>query len=176
MLQAWNSIIPAMPAAPTLSAGLKDKRVTSSRNKWVWSPFQNSARGDSAKFYHWNKSENVDIEYPWAKFNTSLEKIMYTDDEYEAFLTTPGWSRLETDRLMDTCYRFDLRWPVIYDRFPGDRKLEDLQFRFFDIVSKLKTSKSFPDTFTLIKNDPTVQMNIEYERNRRQQQEAYFLK
>lgn len=176
MLHAWNSIIPAMPVTPDITAGLKEKRVTITRNKWVWEAFQTSARGDQAVFYHWSKSENADTEYPWAKFNTCLEKMMYTDDEYEAFLAAPGWTRHETDRLMEICYKFDLRWPVIFDRYPGDRRLEDLQARFFDVISKLKASKATPDAFSSTKSDPTIQMNLEYERNRRQQQEAYFLK
>ena len=45
----------------------------------------------------------------------------YTNDEYEQLLrsesTAAGWTREETDHLMDLCDVYDLRFTVIADRF-----------------------------------------------------------
>ena len=45
----------------------------------------------------------------------------YTNDEYEQLLRSEsnasGWTREETDQLMDLCDLFDLRFTVIADRF-----------------------------------------------------------
>ncbi len=43
----------------------------------------------------------------------------YTNEEYEQLIRSdsPGWTKEETDHLMDLCDRFDLRFTVIADRF-----------------------------------------------------------
>jgi hypothetical protein len=92
MLQGYGGLIPAMPAVPPLfNKGFKDKRLSVVKGKWVWEAFQNPARKDKAAFYHWTKAENVDTEYPWAKFNTHLDVIDYSDEEYDQILSTPSW-------------------------------------------------------------------------------------
>lgn len=42
----------------------------------------------------------------------------YDAEEWEALIEPdPGWSRAETDYLLDLCRRFDLRFLVIADRY-----------------------------------------------------------
>lgn len=43
----------------------------------------------------------------------------YDDEEYESLIKADSgnWTRAETDYLFELLDRFDLRWPVITDRF-----------------------------------------------------------
>jgi DNA methyltransferase 1-associated protein 1 len=176
MLQLNNGLVSAMPTPPVLNIGFKEKRQ-SVTGKWTWEGFQNSGRNDQAKFFHWTKVENSNSDYPWSKFNTQLERLTYTHEEYNNFLASPTWTKAETDYLVEVCYRYDLRWPVIYDRYDSklERSSDDLQQRFFEVVSRLKASKY--DGSSLSKPDSSfVVMNVDYERNRRQLQEKHFLK
>lgn len=46
------------------------------------------------------------------------------------------WTYEETKLLFDLCKTFELKWPVVFDRFPArDRKLEDLKEQFYRISS-----------------------------------------
>lgn len=67
---------------------------------------------------------------------------MFTDVEYNNHLTADNWSRAETDHLLDLCQRFDLRFPVIHDRwdravFKTVRTIEDLKERYYGLCEKL---------------------------------------
>lgn len=67
--------------------------------------------------------------------------VRYTDEEYHNYLEDRhgSWMKDNTDVLFDLCRRFDLRWPVIHDRFsgvPGEPKsLEALKHRFYRVTS-----------------------------------------
>ena len=60
----------------------------------------------------------------------------YTEVEYNRHLTDAGWSRPETDHLMDLAQRFDLRFIVMADRWDAntykERSVEDLKERLCD--------------------------------------------
>jgi hypothetical protein len=44
--------------------------------------------------------------------------MRYNDEEYKNLIKRePGWSRQETDYLLELCARFELRFPVIADRY-----------------------------------------------------------
>jgi len=77
----------------------------------------NGGRWDGLLLKHWSKG-------PIEQFNQFIrmaEKItkplMYTDEEYEAFLQDPYWTRKQTDHLMELVIRYDRRFIVIHDRF-----------------------------------------------------------
>jgi len=145
-------------------------------------------------------------DYPYARFDVSLDRIGYSDDEYRQFLSGDGgegevvvgsdglitdgrdagasattttttveqrtvnehnknhpWTKSETDTLMELCHKYDLRWPVIIDRWHSRfnnnnnnnnnsegssiktkysmRKVEDLQFRYYQVGNILNQKR-----------------------------------
>lgn len=52
-----------------------------------------------------------------------------------------GWSKEETDHLMDLCQRFDNRFIIVHDRFDSEkfnkRSLEDLKERYYSVSNRL---------------------------------------
>lgn len=86
-------------------------------------------------FYHWVKAATDYPDYPFARFNVQMPPVEFTDEEYKAYLAdgdaaaaaaataggaagSAAWGKEETKVLLELCSRFDLRWPVIHDRFP----------------------------------------------------------
>jgi len=86
-------------------------------------------------FYHWVKAATDYPDYPFARFNVQTPPVEFTEEEYKSYLaagdaaaaaaaaatggaTAAAWGKEETKVLLELCNRFDLRWPVIYDRFP----------------------------------------------------------
>jgi DNA methyltransferase 1-associated protein 1 len=133
---------------------------------------------DHHKFHHWVKAGIEYADYPYSKFNNKIEAIKYSDEEYDVLLQSPLWTRSETDALMDLAYKFDLRWPVITDRYSllPPRTLDDLMSRYFFVVSKLKASRSGV-TDAIIKNESVyIDIDLEYEKLRRANQEILFRK
>lgn len=87
---------------------------------WVWTPFQNQARDDGLVLNHWVRGGELtqNDQYPFAALNTQISFPSMAQDDYDALkLDTPGWTLDETKYLMDLCSEWDLRWPVIYDRW-----------------------------------------------------------
>lgn len=98
---------------------------------------------------------------PFAKYNVRVTVPQYTDDQYQSALKSDHWSREETDYLMELAKEFDLRWPVIWDRYEWnppatngvadddgdeskaivpavrDRTMEDLKARYYDVAAKI---------------------------------------
>lgn len=103
----------------------------------------------------------------FAKFNVRVVVPQYSDDQYTANLQHPDWTKEETDYLMEVVKDFDLRWPLIWDRYdyrptdgsasspsssaadltavvpasqPSDgssRTMEDLKVRYYEIAAKM---------------------------------------
>ena len=97
-------------------------------------PFTNPARKDRLVLHHWRRAADEGREYPFAKFNKKLEMPQFNDAEYNNHLQADGWTRQETDHLLDLCGRFDLRFLVVHDRwdratFKTQRTVEDLKVR-----------------------------------------------
>ena len=119
--------------------------------KWIWAPFQSSARSDKVEFCHWVKADVEYPDYPYARFDVHLDPVVYNDDEYERYLKDePSWTKNDTDKLMEMARIFELRWPVIYDRFNAHmdefaststvmivRSTEELQYRYYFISTRL---------------------------------------
>jgi hypothetical protein len=165
-------------ASVTINSSFQKKRVSALKGKWVWVPFSatnaqthahshahphnpnamavddadpNSVSALEAPFLsHWVRAEEQYPEYPYSKFNVKLENVTYTDEEYEMLLsnTPTHWTRSETDHLMQLVYQYDLRWPVIADRYALTplRSCEDLQERFYSILSILKVHRTTSST------------------------------
>ena len=132
--------------------GIK-KGIASMKNrpakKWVWAPFQSSARSDKVEFSHWVKADVEYPDYPYARFDVHLDPVVYNDDEYERYLKDePAWTKNDTDKLMEMARIYELRWPIIYDRFNTHsneheatqmavRNTEELQYRYYFIATRL---------------------------------------
>jgi DNA methyltransferase 1-associated protein 1 len=158
------------------------------------SPFRISARNDqSLQLRHWRK-ENEDQSRPiaqsqpdgqtpaehrtevekkaaeiedsgFAKFNVQVDVPQYSDDQYNSNLVNDDWTRDETDYLFNLARDFDLRWPIIWDRYeytqnlsekangeegvdrtdthtamipaPKPRTMEELKQRYYEVAAKM---------------------------------------
>ena len=138
----YNDSKDAPPLIPTDTSMGKDKGYKQMKAKlgmrkvrpWKWMPFKNPARRDELILYHWRRLADEGKDYAFSKFNKRLELPVFSDAEYNNHLTAEGWTRSETDHLIELCGRFDLRFPVILDRwdrsmFKTERSIEDLKER-----------------------------------------------
>jgi DNA methyltransferase 1-associated protein 1 len=116
-------------------------------------------------------------DYPYAKFNVKLDKIIYTDEEYEGLLKDDDWTRDATDHLMDICYQYDLRWPVVADRYAllPSRTTEALMHRYYSIMEKIRAHRLNQDEINA-RIESFTAFNVKHEIQRRKQQEALFRK
>lgn len=64
-----------------VSTGIKNKRASALRGRWVWAPFTSSARSDQQPFYHWTRADLQFNDYSYAKFNVKLDTgAMYSGE------------------------------------------------------------------------------------------------
>ena len=56
----------------------------------------------------------------------------------------PAWNKAESDQLFELCRRFDLRWPVIHDRFVSatPKPMEQLKERYYGICNQLLAARA----------------------------------
>ncbi|KAI8356098.1 Swr1 complex subunit Swc4 [Choanephora cucurbitarum] len=123
---------------PTFKAKYQKKKKAV---PWKMQPFINPARGDGLLLSHWVKASEADNQdYPFAKFNKVIDVLSYSDEDYEKYLTDTDWSKEETDYLFDLCRQYDLRFPVIEDRYnfgSKPRTIEDLKDRYYAVYRKM---------------------------------------
>ena len=131
---------------------------------WTWASFTSSSRTDGLALNHWVRANVEYPDYPYARFDIHLDPVVYSDDEYQAYLTSDDWTRSETDLLMELARRYELRWSVIHDRWleafydgsigTGEaaggaskqeewsrRRVEDLQHRYYSVAALLTQSR-----------------------------------
>ncbi|OAA42105.1 SWR1-complex protein 4 [Metarhizium rileyi] len=101
----------------------------------------------------------------FAKFNVRIQVPQYSLDQYHVSLQSEDWTKEETDYLMEMASEFDLRWPIIWDRYEyqpsatngeagadGDeskaivpvtrpRSLEDLKARYYEVAAKMMAAQ-----------------------------------
>ncbi|XP_037762939.1 DNA methyltransferase 1-associated protein 1 isoform X1 [Chelonia mydas] len=150
----WSSQWDAPPLLPsdttqgyrTVKAKLGSKKV----RPWKWMPFTNPARKDGAMFYHWRRAAEEGKDYPFARFNKTVQVPVYSEQEYQMYLHDDAWTKVETDHLFDLSRRFDLRFVVIHDRYDHQqfkkRSVEDLKERYYHICAKLANVRAAPGT------------------------------
>lgn len=109
--------------------------------RWEMRSFKNSARTDSDfTLRHWRrkdeKQDDSDVspeqtsqgEQPqllrdgtensaFAKYNVQVSVPQYSEDQYQQSLQHNDWTKEETDYLLELARDFDLRWPLIWDRY-----------------------------------------------------------
>ncbi|KAI9495767.1 hypothetical protein BDB00DRAFT_192475 [Zychaea mexicana] len=122
---------------PTFKAKYNTKQKAT---PWIQQSFTNPARPDDLALHHWIPESKSNEEYQFAKFNRVIDVPEYTDDDYDRYLSDSDWSKDETDYLFQLCRRFDLRFPVIEDRYNfanKSRSIEDLKDRYYTVQRKL---------------------------------------
>ncbi|RFU29661.1 hypothetical protein B7463_g6667, partial [Scytalidium lignicola] len=149
--------------------------------RWELKSFKNSARDDEFILRHWKRKVEAPItpaggdangegeekkeavqeqveDSTFAKFNVKVNIPIYNDDEYNKQLQSEHWTKDETDYLISLVRDFDLRWPVIWDRYdyqpppleivngedstalvasPRVRNMEELKARYYAVAAKM---------------------------------------
>ncbi|AEO59275.1 hypothetical protein MYCTH_52576 [Thermothelomyces thermophilus ATCC 42464] len=156
--------------------------------RWELRPFINSARNDGGALVlrHWKrktdhgpppetgqdgesrpseeaangeKKDDQPEDSAFAKFNVRVSVPQYNDDQYQANLQSDDWTKEETDYLLELAREYDLRWPIIWDRYefapkppegeeadgtstavvtaPKPRTMEDLKARYYEVAAKM---------------------------------------
>ena len=173
------------PPISIVAPKFKDKpKLPFKPRPWEETPFGNSARNDGLILRHWRRKgdasnaaalpvtpadsnaasemeqdEKAATTLPdshWAKFNVNVDKVQYTDEQYETHLKNDDWSKEETDYLVHLATDFDLRWVVVADRYEyqpmqlpkenedsmavtpqaKQRTQEDMKARYYDVAAK----------------------------------------
>lgn len=181
-----DSIAPAMQPN-NVTPGFKTKRSTVLKGKWIWDIIRNSAREDGKlALYHWVKADMHYSDYPYAKFNVKLDELTINSEDYNILgLSDPFWTYEETVALMQTCTRYDLRWPIIHDKLALShyKRVEDLQARYYHVVAQLRqaqtgacgsSSESGPGATA--RGTESSKFNFELESARRKAQDQLFRK
>ncbi len=167
----------------------KKRRLASRKPAAAWElrEFRNSARDDASLILrHWRRkdakpepdtatttttdeqgaaaaaapADGVE-DSAFAKYNVRVTVPEYSDDQYLQNLQSEDWTREETDYLIGLAREFDLRWPLIWDRYEwnppamngeagtdGDeskavvptvraRALEDIKARYYEVAAKI---------------------------------------
>lgn len=97
----------------------------------------------------------------FVKFNVKVDVPEYNEEQYNSKLQSDDWTKEETDYLMELCRDYDLRWPIIWDRYeytpkqpedvdikgegvstavvaaPKLRATEDLKARYYHVAAKM---------------------------------------
>ena len=196
----------------------KKRRLASRKpaSRWESKPFANSARADGLQLKHWRKKEekaqapvtedgSAEQENPpvapvedstFAKFNVQVNIPQYNDEEYNEYLENEDWARDETDYLMELVKEFDLRWPVIWDRYdykppipsvevaegavvPVEklRTLEELKSRYYKIAAAMMKVRKPLESMNAAEFDMYEKMknfNAAQETKRKAYAEAFF--
>ncbi|ESZ92358.1 hypothetical protein SBOR_7268 [Sclerotinia borealis F-4128] len=72
--------------------------------------------GDNGEEGKENEEDTIE-DSTFAKYNVRVQIPTYNDEEYKEILDDAEWSRHETDYLMGMVQEYDLRWPIIWDRY-----------------------------------------------------------
>lgn len=162
----------------------------------VWTEFSSTARRDGWSPAHWERcSATETADYPFAKFNKRTEVIKYSDDEYAEFIETDEviaacnvsgsaapWTREATDLLFDLARQYDLRWPIIHDRWVlrPTRPIEALKQRFYVVTTHIiearesRKSKISPASLNSLGQFKNFAYNAAAEMERRRQLDKAF--
>lgn len=172
----WTDNRDAPPVIPTAAQhGYKQMKAKIGQSRvrpWKWMPFTNPARKDGAVFYHWRRAADEGQDYPFARFNKTVDVPAYSDLEYHQHLHDENWSKHETDRLFELCRRFDLRFVVIHDRWDhgqSKRSIEDLKERYYNVCAVLAKVRSPGGSDTKVRV-----FDAQHERRRKEQLEKLF--
>ena len=80
-------LLPAMETKKPISSGFKEKRVSATKGKWIWAPFNSTARSDNQTFYHWAKA---DVQYNDFQGVVELLEEGIADDQWQEVHCRPN--------------------------------------------------------------------------------------
>jgi DNA methyltransferase 1-associated protein 1 len=107
-----------------------------------WTSFTNPARNDGLVLNHWRRVADEGQQYPFAKFDKSVSVPSYTEQDYKKYLADDGWTKEETDWLFELCQQFDLRFPVVHDKYNSwavkRRSIEELKERYYSVCNRIQ--------------------------------------
>ena len=52
-------------------------------DKWIWNGFENPARTDGVKMFHWMKEKEKNEPYQFSRFNKKARVVTYSEEEYK---------------------------------------------------------------------------------------------
>ena len=147
-----RELIKLIGGVPTIvSTDVRKLGRGSTFQKWVWSRFNNPARSDGLKLYHWQRIEDVNKDYEFAQYNCKIDLIDFSQDEYNTLIkpNDTNWTYEETRYLWGLLERFDLRFTVVHDRYDEqtyqERTVEELKDRYYSICRKILESRKLYD-------------------------------
>lgn len=155
---------PLPPIMPTKwSKNLIPEMKETPVEKWKWTSFRNNARKDHLDLHHWEKVSRPQSHYPFAEYDKVIEPIHYADDEYQECISSDGWTKEQTDHLFDLCNKYDLRWPVISDRYSllPNRTEEECKYRYYSVCKKILSHRKARN-FTLTPFQESI-LNYQYD-------------
>ncbi|KAI9227202.1 MAG: hypothetical protein DHS80DRAFT_24479 [Piptocephalis tieghemiana] len=140
--------IPPIPITEEKPVFRERLRLGPRGQKWIQQSFKASSHPDSPMLTRWTKegSSNEPQASRPPSPKKRVEVVEYTDVEYESL--APSWDLPETDYLFSLCKQYDLRWPIIWDRFdwPGGvrRSIEDLKERYYYVARRVLRARDQP--------------------------------
>ncbi|KAH8170547.1 SANT/Myb-like domain of DAMP1 domain-containing protein [Sarocladium implicatum] len=157
ILRHWRRVEEGRKAAPT-QEDADQQQMANADDQEDGPKLEGEAETEQSK-----KKDEDDIEdSAFAKFNVHVPVPHYTEDQYQQSLQNKDWTREETDYLMELARDFDLRWPIIWDRYDWSppatngpsveageeetkaivpasrtRTMEDLKARYYEIAARM---------------------------------------
>ncbi|EME32726.1 DNA methyltransferase 1-associated protein 1 [Galdieria sulphuraria] len=179
----WASLTNSVSVFPSVPVGLYSNNQVS---RWKWKAFSSAKRKDGLELFHWSREDkDEEKEDLFSNLNKEAKILKYTDSEYEVVCqetnSDSSWSREETNLLFQLCEKYNLRFTVIYDRWPDERRsLEELKNRYYSVARKLAETRKFePSTrnSVIFKHVQALIANpfdVDYERQRKVQLDNAF--
>ncbi|WAR53570.1 hypothetical protein PtB15_3B78 [Puccinia triticina] len=139
LIQLIGNNVPSIPLH-LLKRNPPAQNPPPSAPKWLWAPIDHPARKDGLKLKHWVRADDQEV-YRFAKYDKTSNVFSYTTEEYYHLLRDDHWTKAETDYLFELLNTYDLRFPVVHDRYEyvgsHERTLDDLKARYYSICQKL---------------------------------------
>ena len=160
-----RELIKLIGGVPSIVERTSNKNYKGGSN-WVWAPFTNPARSDNLKLVHWQRAEDVNKDYDFAKLNQNIDIVEFTKEEYDTLIkpNDRNWNYEQTCYLWDLIKRYELRFIVIMDRFDeekyGERTVESLKDRYYSVARTILESRKMFD-------HPIIKSGYNYEQEMR---------
>ena len=165
--------------ARVLTASRKHTNFEGKDSDWLWSYIKfddNDELSLKPKIRQWIQRKDLNKKFKFAKYDMPLIIPKFTSEEYDSYLANldANWKREETYHLWGLLERFELRFPVVFDRYDTDkypRTLDELKHRFYTIARELAEVRND-------KNSPyqNYSFDLNFEKHRKYQLEKYIIR